>query len=260
MKRLLVTFILLIFVKTSCFSQQILYLKGFVLGFNHPVSNATIFNYLTKNGTVSNENGMFEIPVRLNDTIEISSLQFEVVKIIIDAKIYKNKFVTVNLTARVVQLEEIYLNKLIGSLLFDIANQPKDSTPKQNFSLKRVDLKVKPIESSYDLSKPPNADKITNPIQMFGVGGKARIPAWQYEKEKIFKAKLRQKKEFPRKIIQQFGVAFFTERLDIANENIPNFLSYCEYRNIIELYNNKQYFKLIQILQEESKYYNNIKR
>ena len=260
MKQLLVTFLLVTLVKTTGFSQKISFLKGIVNSFNQPVSNVNIYNKNAKLGEVTNENGKFEILVRLNDTLIISSIQFETIKLIVNPSIYKNKFVKINLSPKVVQLKEIYLKHLTGSLLSDIKTVPKDTSPKVNFSLKGVDLKAKPIENSYDLSKPPNAESFTNPIQMNGVGASARIPNFAYEKEKKQKALLQEKKEFPEKIVQLLGTTFFTKTLKIKQENIPNFLSYCEFRNIIELYNSNQYFEVIKILKEESISYNDIKK
>ena len=60
------------------------------------------------------------------------------------------------------------------------------------------------------------------------------------------------------KIKTTLGIYFFTNNLKIPEEKINHFLTYCEYRNILEEYNNNNLLLVIKILQEESKSYHEI--
>ena len=156
-------------------------------------------------------------------------------------------------------LDEVFLKGLTGSLEVDSKSIPKDSLPKHNFVI--IPDEVSKLGPNYekDLSKPPNAEVFTNPIQMNGVGGSVAIPDKRYEEQQKFKRILSKRKQFPIKIIKELGIDFFTINLKIPVDKINHFISYCEYRNIIETYFKNNLLEVIQIFQEESIVYNAIK-
>ncbi|MGV6844943.1 MAG: carboxypeptidase-like regulatory domain-containing protein [Lutibacter sp.] len=222
---------------------------------NQPVINATILNLNSKNGTVSNELGLFNMNVKLGDTLLISSIQYQPKKIkITEILLKQKKSITVQLFPSVTLLKEVFVrNKFTGNLSIDLKNTPEDTIPKMNFKITQAEItqfSYKYLEN--DFTKPPNAEKLTNPILMNGVGGAVSIPDKRYEKRKKFLKTIKQKNEFPNKIIKTVGLSFFTNQLKIPKEKISLFLSYCEYKNIIEKYYNNKILDVIEILQIES--------
>ncbi len=148
----------------------------------------------------------------------------------------------------------------MGDLALDSKNTPKDKTPKPNFSITKEEIRGFSFKYlTPDYTKPPNAEAFANPIQMNGVGGSAGIPDKRYEKYLKFKKLIHQKKEFPTKIVEKLGSSFFINELKIPREKINNFLTYCEYKNIIEKFYNHQLLEVIKNLQNESKTYHEIK-
>ena len=232
---------------------------GKIISFNKPVSDVHVFNLNNKHGSISNIFGNFEILTAVNDTLLISSIQFKRKIIVITNEHLISKNIIIQLTPLVNILDEVFIKGLTGNLEIDSKSMPKDSLPKHNFVI--IPGEVSKLEPDYkeELSKPPNAEAFTNPIQMNGVGGSVAIPDKRYEEQRKFKHILSKKKQFPIKIIKELGVDFFTINLKIQEDKINHFISYCEYRNIIDTYYKNNLIEVIQIFQEESINYNAIK-
>ena len=86
-----------------------------------PVSNVNIINLNKSRGTTSNEKGYFEIDVNVNDTIYVSFIGFQSLKIRVTNDWIKNKTTKIQLTEKAIALEEIILGQynLTGYLEVD---------------------------------------------------------------------------------------------------------------------------------------------
>jgi hypothetical protein len=244
----------------TCFSQQsTIILKGKILNKNKPISNVHIVNLQTMHGTISNKFGEFELKVAINDTLFISSIEFENRKINIENIHLKMKTIKINLQPAITKLDEVFLHNLSGNLNEDLTKTPKDTQPKHNFTYKASDLnKILPPDTHGFLDA-PNAQNITDPIRMTGGGASATIPDFYMINVRKLKAELELKKAFPSKIKSDLGIDFFTKKLKIPKHKINHFLTYCEYRNIIQYYNENNVLLVIKILKEESISYHEIK-
>jgi len=244
----------------NAFSQEkTINIHGKVFSNNNVVSDVHVYNVTKKTGVISNDLGKFDLRVSLNDTLYISSLEFEKATIIVTLKNIEAKEILIELIPLINKLDEIFLRHLTGDLNFDISNKPKDTIPKHNFVIKANDFsKVLPFDH-YASDKRPNAQDITDPIGK--PGGGATLTDKRYQKLLKLKRELSQKKDFPSDIKIDFGIDYFTDQLKIPEEKINHFLSYCEYSdsNIIFKYYHNQVLKVIEILNEESKIYNAIK-
>ena len=257
--KIIYRFFLFLFITSNCYGQQnYKTLTGKLLNYKNSVGNAAILNLNTQLGTISNDKGEFSIKVKLKDTLLITSIQYRVKKIGITNEILNSlKPITIQLIPSVTILKEVFVRrKITGDLALDSKNKPKNKSPKSNFKI--TNSEINSFAFKYitpDYIKPPNAESFTNPIQMNGVGGSASIPDKRYEKLKKLRKTIRQKKDFPDKIVETLGINFFVNDLQIPKEKIPNFLSYCEYNDIIKKYYNHQLLDVIKILQNESKTY-----
>jgi len=105
-------------------------LKGQVIDNNSklPLSGAHLFNLNSVIGTVSNDKGMFELATTVNDTIYISFLGYQSIKLKITNDLLKGNELVIELYERTEQMKEIVVNshKLIGVLEIDAKNVPKD--------------------------------------------------------------------------------------------------------------------------------------
>ena len=254
MKRKLTCLFLFVFFAMNCFSQKkFALISGKIISSNNSVNNVNIVNLNTKLGTVSNDEGEFEMMVSLNDTLLFSSIEYEIKKIKITGNYLKYKRILVELMPSINELDEVFIEGLSGNLNYDINKVPNDTIKKHTFILKPGDLKKQLPADTHGFLKAPNV----NPFSMGGGG--VGLPDKRYEAEQRLKREIARKKQFPLKIKKELGLDFFTKVLHISEEKIDNFLACCEYRGIIAEYYKNNLLEVIQILREESKSYHEIK-
>lgn len=221
------------------------------------VSNVHVYNISKKIGTITNDLGEFNLLVSLNDTLFISSLIYNKTTVKVGQKNIEASAIAIKLIPLINQLDEVFLRHLTGNLNFDIANKPIDTIPTHNFTFKLSDLKKNLPKDNYAMDKPPNAQAFVDPLGP--ISGVVGLPNKSYQKELKLKRELEQKKNFPNEITNTLGIDYFTKNLNIPEENINHFLSFCEYRDIVFKYYNNQVLEVIEILNEESKNYHAIK-
>lgn len=238
----------------NCFSQErYVLISGKIISPNNSVGNVHIVNLNTKLGTVSNDNGEFEMMVSLNDIVLFSSIEYERKEVSITGNFLKYKKIVVELIPSVNELKEVFIEGLTGNLNYDIKKVPNDTVKKHSFFLKPGDLKKALPPDLHGSKKAPYVGFFP-PIP-----GSVSIPDAGYEAEQRLKREISRKKQFPIKIRKQFGLAYFTVKLHIPEEKIDHFLAYCEDRNIIAAFYKNNLLEVIQILREESTAYNAIK-
>ncbi len=254
MKRKLTCLFLLVFFAMKGFSQEkYALISGKIISSNNTVGNVHIVNQNTKLGAVSNDNGEFEMMVSLNDILLFSSIEYERKEVRITGNFLKYKKIVVELMPSVNELNEVFIEGLTGNLNYDIKKVPLDTLPKHSFFIKPGDLKKALPPDLHGSKKAPYVGFFP-PIP-----GSVSLPDAGYEAEQRLKREIARKKQFPSKIIKQFGLPYFTEKLLIPEEKIDHFLAYCEDRNIINEFYKNNLLEVIQILREESKSYHEIK-
>tara|TARA_R110001583_G_scaffold412_2_gene3788 strand:+ start:31045 stop:31809 length:765 start_codon:yes stop_codon:yes gene_type:complete len=242
-----------IFITTNSFAQESTIIHGTIINANQVINNVHIINLNSGRGTISNDNGSFEIKTKVNDTLLFSSIQFEKIKIAVTKNHLNSKIMEVHLITYITNLDEVFLHNLTGNLNLDITKKHKDTIPKHNFIFKLSDL---------DKNLPPD---IKGPKKAPFVGpfkplpAAATIPDFYLIALRKLKRELKIKKGFPYKIKKDLGISYFTTNLKIPEEKINHFLTYCEYKNIIEEYNKNNLLEVIKILRKESLTYNEIK-
>jgi hypothetical protein len=254
MKRKLTCLFLLVFFAMNSFSQEkYVLISGKIISSSNAVGNVHIVNLNTKLGTVSNDGGEFEMLVSLNDVLLFSSIEYERKEIIITDNFIKYKKLVVELVPSVNELKEVFIEGLTGNLNYDLKKVPIDTLPKHSFFLKPGDLKKALPPDLHGSKKAPYVGFFP-PIP-----GSVSLPDAGYEAEQRLKREISRKKQFPSKIIKQFGLAYFTDKLLIPEDKVDHFLAYCEDKNIINEFYKNNLLEVIKILREESKSYHEIK-
>ena len=254
MKRKPICLLLLLFFAMKGFSQEkYVLISGKIISANNAVGNVHIVNLKTKLGAVSNDNGEFEMMVSHDDILLFSSIEYERKEIKITENYLKYKIIVVELVPSVNELNEVFIEGLTGNLNYDIKKVPNDTIKKHTFFLKPGDLKKVLPPDLHGAKKAPYVGFFP-PIP-----GSVPLPDAAYEAEQRLKREISRKKQFPSKIVKQFGLAYFTDKLHIPEEKIDHFLAYCEDRNIIAFYYKNNLLEVIQILREESAAYNAVK-
>ena len=229
---------------------------GVIYNESETISNVHIINLNNKTGTISNTDGSFNINASIGDVLLFSSIQFDPLKIKITEAYISSKKLIIILTPTINKLDEVFLNGLTGDLDYDLANQPKDTTPKHTFVFNRNEVRKLGPDYSINFYKAPDAEAFTNPILMNGVGASVTIPDKKIIAYKKYKRELKKKQYFVYKLKKELGITFFIENLKIPEDKIYNFINYCETKNIFEKYYNNNVLEVIKILQEESIPYN----
>lgn len=93
-----------------------------------PLGGAHLFNLNSVIGTISNDNGMFELATIVNDTIYVSYMGFQSIKLKITNDLLKGNELVIELYERTEPMDEIVVSshKLIGVLEIDAKNVPQD--------------------------------------------------------------------------------------------------------------------------------------
>jgi len=93
-----------------------------------PLKGAHLFNLNSVVGTVTDDDGKFELITTTNDTIYISYLGFQSIKLKITNDLLKGNELVIELNEKTEQMKEIVVksHKLIGVLEIDAKNVPKD--------------------------------------------------------------------------------------------------------------------------------------
>ena len=105
-------------------------LQGRVIGINDnlPLQSAHIVNLNAIKGTITNSDGQFEIPARVNDTIFISYIGYQSVKLKITRDLLKGNELEIAIHEKVLNIDEVTIksHNLIGVLVVDAKNVPED--------------------------------------------------------------------------------------------------------------------------------------
>jgi hypothetical protein len=126
-KTLLILFIGISFLG---FSQTNTELKGQIVNAegNKPLSAAHILNLNSVVGTITDEKGFFEISTKANDTILVSYLGFQSIKLKVTNDLLKGNELIISLLEKANEIKEVVIRstKLIGVLEVDVKQVPKD--------------------------------------------------------------------------------------------------------------------------------------
>ncbi|MDC9722745.1 MAG: carboxypeptidase-like regulatory domain-containing protein [Urechidicola sp.] len=238
------------------FSKEI---SGKVMHFNNSITDAHIYNISTKQGTSSDANGEFKISAKLKDTLSISHIKYTNRKIIVTKKILNQSYPIFYLEVMTNYLETVELknHNLSGLLLTDAKKISTDSILKASHFIEEMMRIAKlPSKNTELFNREASYVNDVDPISMNGARASIGIP--MRDKENELRRELRRKKNTPERIIADFGVDYFIKKLKIPEDKIFNFLTYCDYRNIFDLYNNNEIMKVLNILTVESTSFNKI--
>ncbi len=249
---------LILFIVSSCIysqSERIL-ITGKVTYNDKPIENVNIYNKTSHFGDTTNKNGRFEIFAKENDTLKVSHLKYQSQKIIISKEMIERKVVTILLKEMTNYLSTVHLksHNLTGNLIKDTQNNRNDTIKRKHDLIEEmIQLAKIPSSNGFELNFEEPILNNVNPIKTLAGGSVGfSIP----DKANELRRELRKKKSFPDKLVAEFGEEFFTKQLNIPEEKIHHFITYCEGDNIFELYKKGEIIKLIEILTTASKIYN----
>ncbi len=237
-------YLMFIFFTSMTYGQSIL-LKGLVVDTSgHTLQDINIFNRSVKTGTTTNVSGRFEIHICLNDTLEISSVQY-IKRIKVISEIDLSSEMTIVLRENNRMLADIILipyssfldTSFVKSKAIDL------SLPFDNTLVKRPY-----IDRQYDVLKPK--------VQFVGIGiGASVLGSFTKEYKEIKKLKeIKKTDNYSKSLYTYFDQYFYTKTLEIPENNSVLFIDYCLRKEpgLIELLERKDIYTLINRLKHHS--------
>lgn len=200
---------------------------------SNDVEAVTVFNSSSYKGTITNQDGTFKIEVALNDSIEISALQFQTVIIIINADIIESKQLKIQLVEEVNTLDAITLSAgLTGNIKTDISEVKMVKPIILNMGNMNVDFEYHD-DKAFDNSViqnhltsiiDPNARQFMPDIlKIFGLLTKSK------KKIKVTKdVFVGYKYEKPKDLFSAFSLNDIQEITKISDEEIQPFIAFVE--------------------------------
>ncbi len=228
----------------SAWSQEPVLLSGHIDASNSDVEKIHVINLNLEKGAVTNRNGDFVIMARENDSLYISSVQFQNTGILVTEKMIEEGNLVIKLQNKMNELAEVVIDdiKLSGYLANDL----------KKISIAEVEAKYKLQNDLNDFIK---KDRELNPYEKPVMGGGLRldliagavIDQLSRNKEKTTTYSSR---EIANKSISIVGREFFRENLGLEHNEICNFVYFCaEDSRFRKLVLNNNAFVLIEYFQ-----------
>ncbi len=261
MKKCLPLLILFSYLTTHC--QKAL-IKGTIDDKLGKVINAHIVNKNSKEGTFSNDDGIFTIKASLGDELEITSIQHHALKINVANITIKSKKIEIKLYLKDYVLEEIEIKKhsLHGILERDFKQTPEDIAivkSKGALDLTKINFKEEVLLKDDEIAKSKvNISRETDPTQKFEGIRLFKTSLFTRKKEKRLAQRIAKEKledQLSKKIVDLIGEHVFTKHYKIPSDKIRQFINFNRSEKLINLVKNKEVFKLIEFLQKQVELY-----
>ena len=244
MKNLLtILFIAFISIQLSAQENNRVLLRGQVLYRDNFIPNENVVNITTQKATITNNNGEFEIYVKVGDELVFTAVNYKIRSIVINDDILKKNRLVVEVKEKVTQLDEV----VVG---------PEN---------KEAFIKLKNEEfKQFNYEEDASTEIRNTALSINEKGFKNGIDLKNIFKA-IFKANS-ENEETPKKELKLSNVLrqvydddFFVKDLNIPSNRINEFLYYCDEKMPSRLLLKKDNeFQLIGFLIEQSKSYRKI--
>ncbi|MFD1316141.1 carboxypeptidase-like regulatory domain-containing protein [Namhaeicola litoreus] len=198
-------------------------LKGRVISVhdNEPLQSAHILNLNTVVGTITNTDGKFEISAIPNDTLFISYIGYQSVKLKVTRDLLKGNELEIAIHEKTVVIDEVTVksHKLIGVLVVDAKNVPEDKYSR---------IYINGLPQAYEMGAGRNTytgalSAIFNPAD-FWYSKLGKKP-----KELKRLKKLKEGDEVRNMMEQKFNREVIMDYLDMSRKELNDLLTECNY-------------------------------
>lgn len=206
-----------------------------------------IINKSSNKFTITDDDGKFIIPAKLNDTILVSGVQYKLNEFVVNDIIMQSKRVTVNLEDKVNELDEVVVGKVLtGDLLSDIEN----SEVKRDINFYDVGI------PGYTGPRPTQTQRrIYEATTGSGLVPLNPLLNWISGRTKRLKEQLeREKQESAVQAVNSKYSKFLFEETTLSSTQQKEFYYYCaDDPTFMPLYRGRNELKMLQFLQEKLK-------
>lgn len=263
MTNLLFKYILALFFCISLQAQEMINLEGKILNDTVGQSSLNVVNVSLKKGAITNADGEFVIPARVQDTIYIRAVQYEPRYFVVSETIFNRKKVSFYLVPKITELEEVLLNNslLTGRLDRDATNEllleDLEAIKKADAIGLLPDLPRKTIEERRLYTATTGTKEIDiNFVSLFNVPISRIINGISGKTKKLKKQKsIANNQKRLSAIRSNFSTDFYTNTLSIPVESIDEFISYLiQDHNLLEV-NTEDKLLLLEFIQDRAPQY-----
>jgi hypothetical protein len=206
--------------------SQVRYLRGRIVSINDgkPLLSAHVVNLNSVDGTITDFDGKFEVPAKVNDTIFISYIGYQSIKLKITNDLLKGNELEIAIHEKVVNIDEVTVksHKLIGVLVVDAKNVPQDS-------YSRIHINGLPqayeIGRSYSSNYSSGMAAVFNPVD-FWYNKFGKKP-----KEMNKLRKLKEGDQMRSMMEQKYSREIMMDYLDMSRKELNDLLTECNYSN-----------------------------
>ena len=231
-------FLIFFFIYNFSFSQSDYrtWIKGKVLYRDSNVISANVVNNTSQEATITNQDGEFEIKVKLNDRLLFSSVQYQIRSLVINKDILQKSRIVIDVNEKVTQLDEVVVGPENTEKFLDLKEE----------EFKKIDYtfdKSTKIENQILQS-----GKFNNGINFINLYKTiAKSSSKKDEETTSFSYK-------PSNLIREvYDDTFFISNLGIPKENIAEFLLFCDEKFPSKfLFKKSNEFQLIDFLVKQS--------
>ncbi|WP_439132522.1 carboxypeptidase-like regulatory domain-containing protein [Polaribacter sp.] len=206
------------------------------------IADVHIINKNSNIGTTTNDIGLFEIPVKIGDTLAFSHINIKDLEIAITKEIINKEIFSIHVKDKTYQLDEITLGNTKSIFSVDPEIMPPPTVNAKTLQLPYANTKAK---KDYSIVKFSSGAAISLDNLINTLNGNNR-------REKQLK-KIQYEDKILEKIRKFYTDDFFITDLNIKQKNITPFLNFCFKKNIIAHFNKDERLKLTKILMQESK-------
>jgi hypothetical protein len=214
------------------------WIKGKVLYKNVNVNSANVINNTSQQATTTNEEGEFEIEVKLNDKLIFSSVQYQIRELNITKEILQKNRIVIDVNEKVTELDQVVVTPDDKEKFLDLKEE----------EFKRFDYT---FDKSTRVNNVINEEgKLKNGVNFVNLYRLISKSISDQSQEKSVNFKYR-----PSDLLRElYDDIFFTKNLMIPDDKINEFLLYCDdnFPGRILLQKDNE-FELIEFLVKQSK-------
>jgi hypothetical protein len=206
----------LLFISNFIYTQEDsrTWIRGKVLYKNSNVISANVVNNTSREATITDNDGEFEMRVRLNDRLVFSSVQYEIRSVVIDKDILQKSRLVIDVNEKVTVLDEVVVGPENTEKFLDLKEE----------EFKRIDYMAdKSTRLKDEILKAGTFNNGLNFINLYKAIAKSN------NKDELSDNSISNLNYKPSDLIREvYDDSFFLTSLGINKEDISEFLLYCD--------------------------------
>ena len=209
-------FFILFFITNLLYSQSEnrTWIRGKVLYKNSNVISANVVNNTSRQATITDDEGEFEMLVKLNDRLVFSSVQYQIRSVIVNKEILQRSRLVIDVNEKVTVLDEVVVGPENTEKFLDLKEEEFKRTY-YNFD------KSSKVENQ--ILKAGTFNNGLNFINLYKMIAKSSSKSGEIDKQ------LSNVNYKPSNLIREvYDDAFFVKNLGLKKQNISEFLLFCD--------------------------------